>query len=813
MLPRTGNAPVARPLATIQRRPATKGRPPPASSGPQLDPTAVIDQAGAVATEVETILLPAYRAAVDALDVAGALSLARAIAEGMRTVTGGMGQAAIEVEEADPYARMVSKPGDDPAKVVAEPAPIEIEVSKRSHDDQTTLVAKVGALRRLLAVQVGPQVFRGQAVAFEVQQPEVRDLDSFVISESGTVVDLIITYRQIRDLVGAGSPKTDEIKQAVDLTLKWTGRPINFLFLRTVLVEENLWDKVRDAKGSDDRTVLAGLGTVQDQSSATGVLGDVGKWDMGKVRQLLALADEGSVAEAMTAVSGMVLPHGQLDAAVASEIMEMIAGAAPNVRAGLLHQLDGAGGLDMLCEAVPWLAVKQLHDAIDDPQMKARLAPHYIDKGGGKSLSKTYEENILEDLDEGHPFRAYLWTFLKTAHGALTFGFLGVHDAAYDALQAGVISNAEYASITAKAVARSAAIGGASMLTGGAAGAWGEGVAAGLGAGETTASIIGGGVGGAAAGVGGQFTGDVFDQAAFGKQGFSSLGDYGEAAALGGVTGIVTAGVATAGAKYLPESAKTMNQVYAEQYPALDNVLTQMRGSGTRAGLTIRVSAQELIELTKTGLVGTPNLQTSLDRIGLVYDNERIDVGSEQLTKVHPQSEIEKMYGPVDPATGQVSVLNQAPTSGGFVGASGDAPPGSMPTDADVRSTFGIDTNAPFYQKYSSGEPLFEVVFRTEVELDVPLPQEQAAGVPLGSVDPVTHHQPGAGRTIGGVREGVLPRGSAIEIVEIRPVGGPQASFPPTNTPYKPYSPATPSVRHLPAPLAGATGTETSHGE
>ena len=347
--------------------------------------------------------------------------------------------------------------------------------------------------------------------------------------------------------------------------------------------------------------------------------------------------------------------------------------------------------------------------------------------------------------------------------------------------------------------------------TGGAAGAWGEGVASGLGAGKTTAQIIGGAVGGGVAGVSGQFTGDVYDQALMGKEGFSDLGSYGMAgltgAASGAAMGAFMSRIQAAGSKYLAPSMKTMSQVYAERYPGLDNALTRMRSAGAREGLVLRVSAQELEQLTEAGLVNRANWSESWQRVKAVAGNERIDVHSRPLAKVHPQSEIERFYGDVDPASGQVNVRNPKPTSGGYVADAEDLAVCSPSTDQSVRESFGIDNpDYRWYEKYhTDNDPLFEVTFNVTAELDVPLPQTEAPGTPLGTMNPENHHMAGVGKTKGGVPEGVLPKGTPIHIVDIRPVGTPRASYPATGQPYDPFPASPPQVRHLPTAVSGAT--------
>jgi hypothetical protein len=745
-------------------------------------------------------LVPAFRRAVDALDPPAALQLAQAAIQGLDAAGTGLERAEARGREADPYARTVSTPGQTAEAIPVEAWEVDEYDALKAEIEQ--LADEVRRLGHQMVIDMSPQVFRERAVLGSYQLPPGSDAEPLhtVIRESSTTVDLLITFVHVRQLLGSDpeAASKEAKKEAVSKVEMWRSRPANFRFLYHLLLSEKLLDALWTVEGESGQQLRHTQGDVLDQARATGNFADVGAWDSSEADKLLS--------------------RGLGDWAVTDEdaqrVFDMIASASPAARGKLVLQLDDMGKLGRLCDNLPWRWVEQLHDVVDDPQAKARLRPHFQNKGGGKSVSKLYEENIMENIEKDRMVRAYLWTFLDTAHSGLTFGFKDVHDAAYDASEEGWISDDAYLSTTGKALARSAALMGATMATGGAAGAWGEGVALGMGAGRTSAQIIGGAVGGATSGVAGQLTADVFDQAFLGKEGFSSLGDYGTAAGLGGATGALTAGVQAAGSRYLPQSAKTMSHVYAERYPQLDNVLTRVRNAGVRDGLVLRVTAQELNMLVRSGLTNPGNLQQSLDRIGMVYANERIDVNSRTLSKVHPQSEIEQMFGDVDAATGQVNIRNQEPSSAGYVADADSIPAGAKTTDPSMRDVLGIDGPAGFYDKYKNpGDPLFEVRFRVTAELDVPLPQTEAPGTPLGTMNPDSHHMAGAGVTKGGVPEGKLPAGAPIEIVDIVPVGTPRSSYPPVGTkPYGPYSPAASSVRNLGAPTAGATSGVTSGG-
>lgn len=806
--------------AMLQRAPEENDVPPPADSGPapgaatgvaEIDPLsgdtllgseqamaqifAGRDEITALRDEIIQTVLPAYRKAVDALDAEGAAQLATA-------AIFGLGQAE---RRRDALLRKVGgwRASASGEAVSVGEAPESFEDIEVDIDTELTFADEdIDQLKRHMFIEIGPQLFRDVEVAGGVTLPAGTPSRDYIASEASTVIALIATCREIMRMLG-DDPATAAAEARMEAARKvaaWRSRPINIRFLERALIAEGIWTQIASFPGDGVQPLFGVLGDVREQAAETGNLLDVGMFDADRATGLLS--------------------YGATDWAISDEdamsVFSMVMSAPRESRHTLMQQLDRAGRFDRLIENLPWKAVQALRDSIppdaaDPGGLRQRMNERIGEESGGESLSKVYERNIMQNIEEDDLAAAYGWTFLKTAHSALTLGFLDIHDAAYDARQEGYISSDAYWSTTTKAAARSAIIMAATAASGGAAGAFAEGTALGLGASQTTATLIGAGIGGGVSGIAGQFTGDVFDQAFLGKEGFSGIEDYAIAGAFGAGTGLLTAGVQAAGAKYLPDSAKTMAQVYAQRYPKLDNVLTRIRGSGVRTGLRVRVTGQELAELAKAGLVGKANLQDSLDRIGAVYRNDRIDIASETLSKVHTQSEIEKMYGAVDPATGKVTVVNQEPTAGGFVGQTSDIAPPARGSDAGLRQTLGIDNPAaPFYAKYYSGEPLFEVVFRSNVDLDVPLPQANAPGVRLGAQDPLSHHMPGTGRTAGGVAEGTLPRGTPIEIIEIRPVGDPHAGFPSTGTTYAPYPAAPPSVRNLPAPLSGGTSGPTS---
>lgn len=206
------------------------------------------------------------------------------------------------------------------------------------------------------------------------------------------------------------------------------------------------------------------------------------------------------------------------------------------------------------------------------------------------SLSEIYERKILENIKEGNYAEGYLWTFLLTSHDALTFGFLSTHDPAYEAWERGDITDDEYLANTVRAVGRSAAVGTAVVVTGGVAGAAGEGLAVGLsetaglsvGATSAVSTVAGGVVGGAAAGGAGQLTADVYDIATTEQGTISDFETYAKAIGVGAASGLVVGGVAAGGAKVAPSSAAKTAEIYAARYPLATKTLGGIRESAAK---------------------------------------------------------------------------------------------------------------------------------------------------------------------------------------------------------------------------------------
>lgn len=786
-----------------------------------------VEQAMQLCGQIRSLIVPAYRRAVDALDASATRELAGAVIAAIYAATSALTRANSAIK-AGPHAAMVST-SNSPLMDTPEAAQ---QRYGRLDESAHKLQAELDDLTPYLAVQLGPQVYKGTLVLGKIEQPRLgKDPVQTLSHEAMVVVSLLDIVHQARIIAGATetectAPSSAQQKEIAALVEPWRSRPINYAFLVQALRDIGLWESIAGARGPSGKTLTDTANKSMAQALQMGRITDVGDFDRDEAAKILT--DVPNSMRWHPDFLGGPLPDRDT---AARTIYQRIQSAAPDARGRIVRELRAMNKLGPLCNHLPRRDVEALHDEIKrlDAEAARMLAPFFEGKGDGESLHQRYMNKVDQRLADGHKIRAYGWFALDAIHDGLTGGFQRGYSDAYDSHEQGLTTQDEFRSEVATQVGRAGALTAATAATGGVVGAWGEGFAAGLGAGKTTAQIAGGVIGGGASGVSSQFTADVYDQAFLEKDGFSSARDYAFSGFAGTVTGLTTTGVAALGREPKPSTGKPSapppkesvflkslrkaSQSYGKQYPELDNLLTRIRNAGVRNGLVLRVSGPTLWQLVASGLTNPAKLQAALARHKTVRGNRRIDVNSRTFAKVHPQSEIERFYGAVDEVSGEVQVVNKNPVSGGYIADAEAFAASPRSTDKEVRRALGIDRKKfKFYKKYHNRrDPLFEVTFKVRTELDVPLPQMAAKGVALGTIDPKTHHVPGAGRTIGGVPEGILPNGTPIEIVDIRPVGTPRASYralPAAK--YSPYSKAPASVRNLPAPLASGTASGAS---
>lgn len=527
---------------------------------------------------IEAVLLPGYRGAVAAMDRAAVRALALQIVGGVARIVEAQAQVVQLVPAVDtgPHAAHASTTATDP--FAADPGELVALTAAKTQLDIVIATRVPG-----LAVQVSPQLFGEVPVAGHLEPaPQVHDVLAQLAYEAGLVVQLLEEADAIAQLVHPTdtdrgvSKRADDADRAaaVDRADRWRSRPINFLFLARVLTARGVWQALQGTTGLHGQTPAELERKVRAQAHETGATADVGSaWDADEAHALLS--------------------YGPTDWAItdedASKVFEMLARAEPHARAELVKQLHRMGRLRSMCQQLPWGQVKALWESIDDKEASALLEPYWADKGGGKSLGKRL-------ADQDHWYTDALNRFLDIA----TVGAKPRIDAAYDAREAGLISDGAYHGSVAKSVGRAGLILAAMTATGGVAGEIGAGAAEGFGIGKLGAAAMTGAAAGAGAGVGGHFVGDVYDQIADGKQGFDSISAYTatamQGAALGGIAATVAAPVGLAAARYLPGFARTLGQDAAIANPQLARLLEAARSLGRGAAVRVRMTARELMD-------------------------------------------------------------------------------------------------------------------------------------------------------------------------------------------------------------------------
>jgi len=531
---------------------------------------------------LQTTLLEAYHQAVAALDELGAQDLALQIVRGL-----------VQIEQSS-----------ETLEGWPEIAPLRAELN----DAWLQAVSD-------LATQMSPQLFGKALVAASLEPPArahvVHQGAGLVAQEAGRVLDLleasvrIATYVMPEDS-NASQPAlpSDQLLAVAELE-HFQSRPIDALFLVTALRRSGVWTELSQARGVDGRTAAELLRGIEAQAAESGATVDVGpKWNSAEVAEALG--------------------YGLNDWAVTDEdatrVVEMLQAASPQGRCALVKQLQRRGLLERLAENVGWYVLQQIGETLNDPEAETLLAPHYEGKGGVPSSHEFFMHQVDRNIEERSALdtvQAGLWYMLDTGLDALSFGGKESIDRAHEARDAGLISEDGFWAQANKSMARTAAVGVAAALTGGAAGSFAEGAALAMGAGEGGAALIGGAMGGAVGNVGGRFTGDAYDQAFDGKQEFDSFATYARDFASGGLFGAALAPIGLHGAKHLPVSARTMAQTYAVHHPHMIPMLEAARAAGAGAAFRVRMTVRAWLDISGGGMNGFGGLQPAWATAGV----------------------------------------------------------------------------------------------------------------------------------------------------------------------------------------------------
>jgi RHS repeat-associated protein len=197
----------------------------------------------------------------------------------------------------------------------------------------------------------------------------------------------------------------------------------------------------------------------------------------------------------------------------------------------------------------------------------------YIDLYGYESVTTMLDKSAMKAADEGKDLKLAGIVALQAGYKLadfITFGFIGSHDKARDAYDSGEISGKEYLGQTGKAAAKSAALGAATMATGGAAGL------AVKGASLTTRLAVAG----AGSGVGYQATEDAF------RGELSSASTYLKSAGMGALGGVVARGAmglkSSVGKASVSEGLQVLKASASQKLRQLPK-MTQAVGSGVKS--------------------------------------------------------------------------------------------------------------------------------------------------------------------------------------------------------------------------------------
>ncbi|MBX3162514.1 MAG: hypothetical protein KF773_41510 [Deltaproteobacteria bacterium] len=562
---------------------------------------------------VRGMLMPAYRRAVDAMDARAALELAQHVVGALRIAERSRHEAVLAVA--------TNEKTDTPDPRLAELRPIELQ-----------LVNSLQALEAEVAIGIGPQVFRGHPVLGSTTPPRLgKDPLVAITGEAGATCELVAIAAQACRIAGVAGDRSVDVapekrKEIVALIEPWKSRPVNFAFLVRVLFEEGVWDAVASEKTESGKTLAQTQQAVDAQAKQTGALNDIGTLDGETVDKLLNAGDDwlpGGSGETRIA---------RPTSAGALELYERMQALPAPSRAAILRRLDASEVLDAFLEVLPWQRVKVLHDHIAkyDIETAALLAPYYQDKGGRHSLHEEYMQRALDHHDAGNPVRARAWFVLDYVSNVFTAGFHKEYSDAFDEYQQGLITEEEYQHRSRNALAKAGLVIAASAAAGGVGGAYAGGLARGAGLAPGAATVIAGAAGGTAAGLAGHATGDVFDQAFNGKDGFDSISDYARSGAIGGLTGTVAAGLSLAAGRFMtPGSGQRPIDAAASKYPRLSGALERIRAAinptfegvqaigeahgataaklGTQAVVRVRMTVSEVLELIDTHLSQSPN--------------------------------------------------------------------------------------------------------------------------------------------------------------------------------------------------------------
>jgi hypothetical protein len=552
----------------------------------------------AVATTIRNTLLPAHRAAVDALEPGAVLEIATRALSIFQAAQHAEAAAAATIARGLPAASVSTSDS------TTDDAPEQLEARwSMLVGLESMLKLNQAALANELAIALGPQEFRGARVVGSLSVPAMAGNPvPFLVHEAGTTVDLITVTRRIQAIAGATdgtcAPLADDKRTEIaKLVESFRSRPVNFAFLVHAM-GDGIWSEVSAAKGDSGRTLEETSEKTKVQAKATGALADVGDYDPEVIEKVLPL----------DGLTGFALEQHPIAASGGAHLaFEQIVSAAPSARGAIIRHLAATKRLELVFSILPWKQVEALADKVRvfDREAADLLDPFYVDKGGGRSMRQIYDDAVDSQLASGDIVGAYRTFTVGRIHNFVTGGFVQANSEEYEANQQGWIGDDEYASATAKSMGKAAVISAAGALTGSLAGGAAAGLAPAM-LGEGGAALIGGAVGGVAGGLGGHLAGDLYDQKVNGKEGFDDAGSYAMSGLMGGGLGVALSGVSLATAKFFPAEAQTMAVLYAQRYPRIVKLLEGARNFGVNSRQLVVMSGRALKAMFEGGGLGPP---------------------------------------------------------------------------------------------------------------------------------------------------------------------------------------------------------------
>lgn len=562
-------------------------------------------QGNAHADQVLDTLAPAYAHALDALDGAAVQELGLQVVRAFRVVREAQQRVKAELAELD--APRLELPGQQPT-----------DDDRRRlaglHVEASTLDLHEMTLWSFLSWRLGPHVFRDRPVIGGIAPaPADGNVETQLAYEVMQVAALIQVVHDVIALVPAASnpatcePLGDDVTRAVALKIApWKGRAVNFAFLKAALAAQGVWDRISNASAGPHVDKIADPsapgGTREEVSPPTGSLAQIDRQVTEQAKQTGATADVGVYDEDR---AWNLLVPGSRDPEIGFEVLRMLMSADDTARARLVVRLDRMGRLETLCQSIGYVAVQKLWLSIADQDGADLLRPYF--EGNVDNIGKSNTRRLDDAIDGSGGVEHYGLRGVRWVYHVGTFGFAEEHDDAYDEREQGFISTEDYHRTLKHALIKSALVGGAATMTGGAVGELaGGGTAslvgeyAGEGAGSFAGGVAEGVAGGSSGAVAGHVTHDLAGVALGDQASMSSLGDYAstalEGAKMGGALSLAGA-LTVEAAKHLPESVKTRAQALGARLSAgAERAVNPIRQLGIGARAIVRLTVQEIRE-------------------------------------------------------------------------------------------------------------------------------------------------------------------------------------------------------------------------